>query len=87
MVFSTPPPPIFVCTEIHHFVSVSGYRGMSGQLGTGLLSQPLVRGERVSLAETTLKEDTVGVWGKQTLEARGRGPLRMYLPKLPQGLS
>ena len=31
-------------------------------------------GDRVSLGETTLEEGTGGVWGRQTLMARGKGP-------------
>ena len=35
----------------------------------------LSEGGRVSLGETTLEEGTGGVLGRQTMEARWRGPL------------
>ena len=41
-----------------------------------MFESTLGEGDRVSLRETTLEEETGGVWGRQTLEARGRGPLQ-----------
>ena len=39
---------------------MSGYRGMAGQLGT-VFESTLGEGDRVSLRETTLQEETGGV--------------------------
>ena len=40
-----------------------------------MFESSLDEGDRMILGETTPEDGTGGVWGRQTLEARGRGPL------------
>ena len=56
-------------------------RGHVWSSGDRVFESTLGEGDRVSLRETTLEEETGGVWGRQTLEARGRGPLRGLPPR------
>ena len=54
-------------------------------LGDRVFESTLGEGDRVSLEETTLEEGTGGVWGRQTLETRCRGPVQTHLPPLTKG--
>ena len=64
-------------------------QGHGWSSGDSVFESTLGEGDRVSLRETTLEEETRGVWGGQTLEARGMetlwgpSPLGLPAPSLP----